>query len=225
MALRRAKLSEVVSTPAEWRIETWFPDLGAPVFQKLRAYSEELNKFNRTLNLVSPKTLPMADVIHFADSILASKALVKAHPQIETLYDFGSGNGFPGLVIAALNPSMKLVLVDSDQRKCEFIKHTASLMALPNVQVLNSTIEALPPASVKYGICRGFANISKTILLTRKLVPAGGAVFHMKGENWPTEVREIPTQLCSVWTPALVADYKLPIGSVKFALVRTDKIS
>lgn len=218
-------MSEVVSTPQEWRLEAWFPDLGPAIHQKLRAYNDELNKFNKALNLVSPKTLPMADIIHFADSILAMQALIKANPKLDVIYDLGSGNGFPGLILALLAPSMKVIMVDSDQRKCEFIKHTASILGLSNATVQNVTIESLPANSIKTAMCRGFANISKTILVTRKLMPVGGILYHMKSENWSTEVREIPTQLCSVWTPALVAEYKLPIGSVKFALVRTDKIS
>lgn len=220
-------MSETSASPSvpQWRIDTWFPDLGADVIGKLRVYHDELQKFNRTLNLVSPKTLVFADLIHFADSILASQIIMKDNPKLSAISDLGSGNGFPGLVMALLYPNVQIQLVDSDQRKCEFLKHTASSLSLGNVKVLNSTIEALPANAIQVCMCRGFASISKAILVTRKSVPKGGVFYHMKGENWSAEVGQIPTQLCSVWAPALVGEYKLPLGSFKFAVVRTDKIS
>lgn len=216
-------MSEVVPTP--WRIDTWFSDLNPEAAKQLKTFFDELLKFNRTVNLISPKTLPMADLIHMADSILAVRLILKDRNPLEEIYDIGSGNGFPGIVLAVLSPSTQVHLVDSDQRKCEFLKHAASLLQLRNVKVLNQTVETLPEGSIKVGICRGFASISKTILSTRRVVPKGGVFYHLKGENWPAEVGEIPTQLCSVWSPALVSEYKLPVGSVKFGVVKTEKIA
>ena len=74
-------------------------------------------------------------------------------------------------------------------------------------------------------MARGLSNISKSILLTRRIVPPGGSFYHLKGDSWSGEVSEIPTQLCSVWTPTLVKLYKLPIGEVKFAVIKTEKIA
>lgn len=216
-------MSEVAAP--QWRIEQWFPSLSTEIREKLRTYHEELHKFNRTVNLVSPKTLPFADAIHFADSIIASEMIVGDIPDLKRIFDLGSGNGFPGLVMAILHPKIEVVLVDADQRKCEFLKHISSLLQLPNVTVMNQQIEALEPNSVQYCMARGLASISKAILITRKIVPLGGVFYHLKGENWSAEVGEIPTQLCSVWSPALVSDYKLPIGPLRFAIVKTHKIA
>lgn len=207
-----------------WRIETWFPDLDPKIARHLKTYFDELMRFNRTVNLISPKTVPFADVIHFADSIYASRLIQADHPDMNEIYDFGSGNGFPGLIFAMLYPSIKVMLVDSDQRKTEFLKHVAASCQLQNVTVLNQQIEKLPLNSIKFVMSRGFASISKSILIARKIVSVGGVFYHLKGETWPAEVGEIPTQLCSAWTPALVNEYKLPIGTMKFAVVKTTRI-
>ncbi|MBX2988119.1 MAG: 16S rRNA (guanine(527)-N(7))-methyltransferase RsmG [Bdellovibrionaceae bacterium] len=209
----------------QWRIKEWFPELELPAQEKLRLYNEELQKFNRTLNLVSVKTLAFADVIHFADSIIACKAIHEDNTKIDRIFDLGSGNGFPGIVFALLYPKVQVVLVDGDQKKCEFMKHCVDALEMTNVQIMNTTIEGLEPGSVKYCMARGLGSISKSILMTRKTVPVGGVFYHLKGESWSAEVGEIPTQLCSVWAPALVIDYKLPIGPVRFAVVKTDKIA
>ncbi len=215
-------MNEIIQAP--WRIETWFSDLKPEVTVLLKTYFDELIKFNRTVNLISIKTLPVADLIHMSDSILACRMIFQAHPQLSEIYDIGSGNGFPGIVFAILYPQVTVKLLDSDQRKCEFLKHIASLLRLSNVSVLNQTFESLPDASIRVAICRGFASISKTILLARKPFVKGGAIYHLKGDSWSAEVGEIPTQLCSVWTPSLVGEYKLPVGSVKFGIVKTEKI-
>jgi 16S rRNA (guanine527-N7)-methyltransferase len=212
-------------TSNHWRIEGWFPDLNPEVLKQLRTFYEELIKFNKTTSLVSPKTIPMADAIHFSDSILASRVIINSNSKIKEIYDLGSGNGFPGLVLAILNPQVKVHLIDSDQLKCEFLKHIISSVRISNADVMNLKIEDLKDNSMQYVMSRGFASISKVIFLTRKLVTKGGVVYHLKGEQWGMEVSEIPIQLCSSWSPGLVGEYRLPIGEMKFAVIKTDKIS
>lgn len=207
-----------------WRIKSWFPDLGGQAESKMADYFTLLKKFNRTLNLVSAKTIPFADALHFADSILASRLIAKSGYKIEKIHDFGSGNGFPGLVFGIIYPNIEVVLVDTDQRKSEFMKHVISDLGLKNCTVFNKTIESLPDNSVQFGLCRGLARITKVLLMTRKCVVKGGAVFHLKGEEWGIEVSEIPAQLCSIWSPALVGEYRLPVGAFRFAVVKTEKI-
>jgi len=167
----------------------------------------------------------MADAIHFADGILASRVITKAYPKIQEIYDLGSGNGFPGLVFAILNPHIKVHLVEMDQKKCEFLNHVVKLANIDNADIMNVKIEDLKENSVQFALTRGLASISKVILTSRKFVAKGGVVFHLKGEQWGMEVSEIPIQLCSIWAPGLVGEYRLPIGEVKFAIIKTDKIA
>jgi 16S rRNA (guanine527-N7)-methyltransferase len=91
--------------------------------------------------------------------------------------------------------------------------------------VLVRAVESLPERSIEFGMSRGFAGLSKAILMTRKPFKNGGSYYHLKSEEWATEVAAIPSQLCSFWTPSLVGEYKLPIGNIKFAVVRTEKIA
>lgn len=208
-----------------WRINEWFPDLSPEVKTKLKTYHDELIKANRTLNLISPKTIFVGDAIHFADSILSSQAIYRSNPKIDVIHDLGSGNGFPGLVFAILFPAVKVVLVENDAKKCEFLKGMAAMLKLSNVTVECKMIEAMPDNSIKFAVARGLSSISKSIMLTRKSIVKGGVFYHIKGEEWGMEVGEIPTQLCSMWSPALAGEYKLPIGAIKFSIVKTDKIS
>ncbi|NUN05410.1 MAG: 16S rRNA (guanine(527)-N(7))-methyltransferase RsmG [Bdellovibrio sp.] len=208
-----------------WRIEEWFPGLSPDIKSRLKAYHQELIKFNRTVNLISPKTVFVADALHFSDSILAAQTIHRYNPTIEKIYDLGSGNGFPGMIFALLFPKVQVVLVDNDQKKCEFLVHLSRVLNISNVTIEKKNIETLPEGSVQYAMVRGLASISKCLLMMRKPIPKGGVLYHLKGEEWGIEVGEIPTQLCSIWSPSLVGEYKLPIGSVKFSVIKTDKIS
>lgn len=208
-----------------WRIDTWFPDLSPELKSRLKAYHDELLKANRTLNLISAKTVFVADAIYFADAILCSRTVMTSHPQINKIYNLSAGSGFPGIVLALLYPKVEVVLLETDPKKCEFLNHIIATLKIKNVIVEKRSIDSLPEGSVQFAFAKGFASISKTILLCRKAVPKGGAFFHLKGEEWGIEVGQIPTQLCSIWSPSLVGEYKLPIGAIKFAVVKTDKIA
>lgn len=214
----------VVKEEPHWRVKSWFSDFDEKTLQGLFVYFTELKKFNKVVNLVSSKSLVNADITHFADSILASQIVRKKVNNNKYLYDFGSGNGFPGLVYSILYPDQQVILVDSDQRKCEFLKHVATTLALTNVQVQNKQIEHLEKGLVEQVICRGFAAIPKMLLMFRKSMPNGAKIFHMKGEEWGIEISQIPTQLCSSWQPELAGDYVLPVSGIKMFVVETVKI-
>lgn len=218
-------MEEQASAIVHWRIDAWFPGLSKETQDKLKKYRDELMKANKAVHLISVKTIFLADAIHFADSILACKIIQEANPSLQEIFDLGSGNGFPGMIFAILFPKVRVVLIDNDVKKIEFLKQASEALGLKNVSTRCIALESLPPNSVQNCMARGLSNISKAILLSRRIVPIGGSFYHIKGDNWSGEVGEIPTQLCSVWTPTLVKLYKLPIGESKFAVIKTVKIA
>lgn len=111
--------------------------------ERLEQYLAILNKWQKTINLVSPATLPEAWERHFADSAQIAPLLPDGS---FTLYDLGSGAGFPGLVLAIMRPDIKVHLVESDERKAAFLQ-TVSRETKAGVTVHNCRIEALPPAT------------------------------------------------------------------------------
>jgi len=207
-----------------FRIGKWFPDLSEETVKLLSKYNDEIIRFNKAINLVSSKTLPMADLLHFSDSILASRAVLLDAGNINEIFDLGSGSGFPGLVFAVLNQQIQVKLVESDFKKCEFLKHMVATLDLKNVVVLNQTLETLGESSIKCCFARGLSTISKSLFLMRKAVVPGGSFYHLKSEEWSMEIGEIPSQLCSIWAPSLVTEYRLPMGEIKFSIVKTIKI-
>lgn len=203
-----------------WRLATWFKDLNPKQLDQLKNYFLELVKFNGRINLISPRTEQTADLVHFADCVLGGRAVLKRTKHKE-IYDLGSGNGLPGLVLAIIAPDKNLVLVDADARKVEFLKHCAARLALTNVKCINGRLEDLPEASVHCAVSRGLASISKALLMARKASTNDCEFYHFKGDTWPNEVAEMPSQLLAHWEPKEVDNYTLPEGSIKLTVVQT----
>lgn len=209
---------------ALWRMAEWFPDLDPQIHELLKMFHSELIKFNLRLNLVSRATEREADEVHFADCLSAAQ-LISATGLNRPIYDVGSGNGLPGIVMGILNPTLEVFLVESDSRKCEFLKHAVHHLKLANVKVMNVRLESLKNTDLGVGVSRGFATIAKTILACNKIFSKGGKFYHLKGPSWSREIADIPSQLISVWTPELVGEYSLPVSQSRRAVVCTSKIS
>lgn len=107
--------------------------------ERLAAYEALLHKWQKTLNLVGPATLPEAQQRHFTDS---AQLLPLIPAQAKTLFDLGSGAGFPGLVLAILRPDLAVHLVESDERKAMFLRTVSRETGVP-VTVHDSRIESL----------------------------------------------------------------------------------
>lgn len=106
---------------------------------QLELYEAALRKWQKSINLVSPSTLQEARMRHFDDSVQLARYIPKT---CKTLYDIGSGAGFPGMVLAILRPDIDVSLVESDTKKCSFLRHVSRETNV-KVNVINERIEAV----------------------------------------------------------------------------------
>lgn len=209
---------------ALWRLPEWFPDTPSQILEVLKNYHSELLKFNLRLNLVSRGTERDADEVHFADCLQACMMITNTK-LTGPVYDVGSGNGLPGIILSILNPGLDVILIESDTRKCEFLKHAVSALTLKSTKVMNVRFETIKTGNMEIGITRGFASLSKTLLACNKVFKKGGKFYHLKGAAWSREVAEIPSQIISVWTPELLGEYSLPVSQARRGVISTTKMS
>ena len=109
----------------------------------LTAYLDHLDAWARRVNLTGARTpeervdLLVRDVAPLAEALLPGRLL-----------DVGSGNGSPGLVLAALRPDLQAVLLEPRQRRWAFLREAARAMGRPDVEVLRARHDqyAGPPA-------------------------------------------------------------------------------
>lgn len=163
-------------------------DASRETAERLAEYAALLRAWNPKINLVSRQTLGDLEARHFADS---AQLLALAPSDATTWADLGSGGGFPGLVIAILAaeraPTLRVTLVESDQRKAVFLRTVAQRTGVP-LTVLADRIESVPPLGTHVLSARALAPLA--VLLDhseRHLRPNGTALFP-KGANWRAEV-------------------------------------
>lgn len=132
---------------------------------KLEKYLELLNKWAKVINLVSPTTLPDAKKRHFLDSV----QIIPFIPEgTKTLFDIGSGAGFPGLVIALERPDIQVHLIESDTKKCSFLS-TVSRETNTPVIIHNQRIESVdtsPDTKPDVITARALASLGELLDLT-----------------------------------------------------------
>jgi 16S rRNA (guanine527-N7)-methyltransferase len=114
--------------------------------ERLDLYVALLAKWRKTVNLVSESTFADVWTRHVADSA----QLLALAPKAKIWVDMGSGAGFPGLVIAIQLVNIadaRVHLVESDQRKCAFLREAARETAAPaeihNMRLENA-VEKIP---------------------------------------------------------------------------------
>ena len=200
----------------------WAPSLSVVEDGLLTRYRDELLKFNRRLNLISRNTESDIDEIHLLDSVLAVQLLPDLTSGSE-IADIGSGNGLPGVVLAILKPNVLVRAVDSDSRKCEFIKHVASTLRISNLMVENARAEAL--SGLKIGLNRGFASLLNACSSCDRSFEVGAHFFHMKGLGWSQEISALEAELGDRWRSEVIGEYSLPTNQAARSVICTTKIA
>lgn len=151
-----------------------------------------LEKWQRTINLIAPATLPTIWTRHVADSL---QLVPLAGEGIRRWVDLGSGGGFPGLVVAAAlaeRDGSDVTLVESDTRKAAFLREAARIAELP-ATVLPARIEQVAPqiaAGVEVVSARALAPLPKLLDLAHPFLAQGARGLFLKGQDVDNELTE-----------------------------------
>ncbi|HEY1382054.1 MAG TPA: 16S rRNA (guanine(527)-N(7))-methyltransferase RsmG [Dongiaceae bacterium] len=167
--------------------------------QRLETYAALLVKWQAKINLVGPATLPDLWRRHFLDSaqlipILNESPLPRAGgggPSLGAtgvLVDLGSGAGFPGLVLAIMT-DWTAHLIDSDQRKCAFLRQVAlDCGVLDRVTIHPKRIEQVNGMAADVVTARACAPLDELLKLAAPLVGEAGKCVFLKGVRFEDEL-------------------------------------
>lgn len=162
----------------------------ADIKAKFETYQNLLKKWQPKINLISSNTLENAWQRHFEDSLQIAEYLPKG---ARTLFDLGSGAGFPGLVLAMLMPELNISLVESDQKKCSFLKTVSRETDTP-VTIINARIEAVSSETAPDVImARALASLSDLFAYCEKWIEANPelTLVFPKGARAEEELSEL----------------------------------
>jgi 16S rRNA (guanine527-N7)-methyltransferase len=162
-------------------------------YDRLATLVALVKKWQKAENLVAASTLDAIWTRHVADSA----QLVALFPDIRHWLDLGSGGGFPGLVTAILlsgshRESGKVHLVESNARKCAFLRTAARETAAPAV-IHHGRIEdvlAVWSAPVEAISARALASLPDLFRLAGRLISAECPAFFFKGVDYRNEIDE-----------------------------------
>ena len=159
-------------------------------FLKLKEYEKLLTKWNSKINLVSKSTLRDFWNRHILDSV---QVFCSIGEKTGKWADFGSGGGFPGLVLAILSDefgvSNSLCLIEADVRKSVFLRTVCRELGLV-VDVFNNRIEEISPMLVDVVSARALAPLKTLCFYAESHLNENGIAVFAKGENWESELLE-----------------------------------
>lgn len=140
----------------------WLGEQHGDAMARLVGLVSALRAENERQNLVSRPSLESVWQRHIVDSaqlLHVSRETVPDGPWL----DLGSGAGFPGLVIAALQPERRVTLVDSRRLRTEWLVRAAAGMGLANVEVVLSRVEDLVDRTWSVISARAFAPLGRLL--------------------------------------------------------------
>ena len=166
-------------------------DVSRETLDRLAVLEAELRRWQAVKNLVGPSTLGDIWERHIADSL----QLLALAPDALRWADLGSGAGFPGLVIAIAGmerPGTSVQLVESNSRKCAFLRHVARLTGAP-VVVHERRLEAAVPelaGTLDVVTARALASLDQLLAWTHPLLTTGVTALFPKGRDAAAELTE-----------------------------------
>ena len=125
---------------------------------------------------------------HLADSLVALE-LDHVPWTNGTIADLGAGAGFPGLPLAVALPTARVVLVESNTRKCDFLRATVRRLGLDNVEVERARVEqwAAGSSACDVVVARALAALPVVAEYAAPLLRTGGALVAWRGRRDPVD--------------------------------------
>ena len=171
-------------------LETRGLEPGEETLRRFRIYFENLEKWNRVMNLTAISGEEDVARLHFLD---CAALLEAGELSGRTLIDVGTGAGFPGLVLKILCPEVKLTLLDSLEKRIAFLRETAELLGFDDIAFVHARAEEVPDGfreRFDFAAARAVARLNVLCELCLPYVKPGGAFLAMKGPELEEELRE-----------------------------------
>ena len=157
-------------------------------FDKLKTYEASLIEWQNKFNLVSNNSLSDAWNRHFLDSVQLMEYIPN---NAKSLLDFGSGAGFPAMVLAVLaqqlQPKLKITLIESIKKKTVYLNTVRKICDL-DVTVVNDRIENLPQQKTDVITSRAMCNLSDLFKYAYRFTTKNTIMIFPKGKSYQAEL-------------------------------------
>lgn len=159
--------------------------------KQLNTFYELLVETNKVMNLTAITDYDEAAVKHFADSAAIHNVYDMAN--VKSMIDVGTGAGFPGIVLKIIYPHMDVLLLDSLNKRINFLNTVVDALGLKNIHAVHGRAEDIAHSSLyreKYDLCvsRAVAGLSSLSEYCLPFVRTGGVFISYKAAGCQQEV-------------------------------------
>ena len=165
-------------------------DVSRETLDALKYFEDLVVLWNPAINLISNSSVSDLWSRHIIDS---AQLFLFTLPDEGLWLDVGSGGGFPGIVVSIiareLAPSLRVALVESDKRKCVFLRTVVRELGL-SVKVINDRIENVKFDDVVYLSARALRNLNSLLFIVENNVSRETVCVFPKGRSYKKELVE-----------------------------------
>ena len=132
----------------------------------LKTYVTLLKDYNTHTNIYSKASYNKLD-FHINDSLTLAEIITNSN---QTVFDFGSGSGFPAIPIAIQNKKNKVYAIESKSRKTNFLSTVKETLELSNLIIVNKNLfEWKPTEKPTIITAKAFSSLEKIETIAKKL--------------------------------------------------------
>ncbi len=191
--------------------------------EQLEKYYELLIEYNKVMNLTGITEKKEVYLKHFYDSLTICK-IIDLNKQ-ENLCDLGSGAGFPGIVLKIFYPNLKITLIDSLNKRINFLNKVIEELKLKDIEAIHIRIEDFSRQNIeKFDVvtARAVAPLNILLELGINLVKINKYFIAMKGniDNEPNYDEALKKLNCDLGN---IIKFKLPVENSNRCLIQIIK--
>lgn len=189
--------------------------------EELEKYYQMLIETNKITNLTRITEKEEVYLKHFYDSLTITKVIDLN--QNLSLIDIGTGAGFPGLVLKIVFPNLKITLLDSLNKRIDFLNKVIKELNLKDIKTVHSRIEDYKEEKFDIVTSRAVAKTNILLELSSQLPKVNGHFIFLKSEI-EEELKEAENALKTLNLKLIQKEeFQLPIENSKRTIIKIQK--